>query len=196
MTERLGSHAQRPLSSSMKAWFEQALPVDARKPLGTAIDAQIALEDAVKRERAYAPDPIALRHLAMRAIELLPTRSNAPGPSSRPRAAEASRTFVSPDAAAPAPSRRSAASRTPAVRRQTPEEEEADEIAFLERELARLAEHERQNAAAAAAACTRGPWPRPRFGAGGRASAAVGGSVARPDVHRWSVRRGRRRGPV
>jgi len=73
-SERLGARAHRPLSSSLRAWFEQALPIDARKPLGTALDAQIALEDAIKRERAYAPDPGTLRQLATRALELLPPR--------------------------------------------------------------------------------------------------------------------------
>lgn len=156
VTERLGSHAQRPMSASLRAWFEQALPVDARKPLGTALDAQLALEDAIKRERAYAPDPGTLRHLATRAIELVPVRTLVVEPSAP--AAPAPLRVVPADAAA-APARRKAPSRKPAAPRPTPEEEEADEIAFLERELARLAAEERAAPAAVPPAAAQAPVP-------------------------------------
>ena len=158
VTERLGSHAQRPMSASLRAWFEQALPVDARKPLGTALDAQLALEDAIKRERAYAPDPGTLRHLATRAIELVPVRTLVVEPNAP--AAPAPLRVVSTDAAA-APARRKTPARKPAAPRPTPEEEEADEIAFLERELARLAAEEQATPAAVAPAAAPLPVPAP-----------------------------------
>ena len=166
VTERLGSHAHRPMSASLRAWFEQALPVDARKPLATALDAQIALEEAVKRERAYAPDPARCGTSPTRALELVPSaRARARRRPRRPprrRRCAWCRPRAAPQAEQ-APPRRRTTTRKPVARRPTPEEEEAEEIAFLERELARLAAEE-QRAGCDAARVARGR-PAPAVGA-------------------------------
>jgi hypothetical protein len=160
--ERLPNGRLRPLSSSLKGWLERALPIESRRPFATALEAQVALEDVLKKERAYAPTPAALKSFLQRyaAVGEAPALAagDAQGP---PRAAP----LAAEPGSAPAPAaprtharRERHAPRTPVVAsRLTPEQEEADEIRTLEAELARLARLE----ATAAVPPSAAPDPSP-----------------------------------
>lgn len=152
--ERPVTGRDRAISPSLRAWLERTLPIESRRPLSTALEAQVALEEAIKKERAYAPGASALKHFVERLGPLVTARPAEP-------AGAAPATPEARDTGRPAAGGRStvvslpgATSRRPA-RRPTPEEEEAEEIAFLEQELARLAAEEaaqKQDAAEPAAA--------------------------------------------
>ena len=144
-------------SSSLKGWFERALPLETRRHFGTALEAQLALEEILKKERSYAPSQSALKSLLQRHAACRP-EEQAASEAAAPRKASGARNvidFTPSPASQPAPgasqrSRGSSAPRTP-VRRLTPEEEEAEEILALEAELARIAQAEAAEAATAAA---------------------------------------------
>lgn len=137
--ERPPSGRERALSASLRAWLERTLPIESRRPLGTALEAQVALEEAIKKERAYAPGASALKHFVER---LGPLMKELAAPAA-PAVAERDSTPEASDTPTGATVVRLPGSRTKrAPRRPTPEEEQAEEIAFLERELARLAAEE------------------------------------------------------
>ena len=142
--ERLSTGPDRAITASLRAWLERALPVDTRKPFTTALDAQVALEAAIKKERAYAPGATAIKHFLDRVAPVLaevnwgaPVATHQDAEAAPAPANAADIPGVVPPAA-PA-GRRGGRSH---VRRLTPEEEEAEEIAFLEQELARIAAEE------------------------------------------------------
>ncbi|MCL4813941.1 MAG: hypothetical protein KJ061_15730, partial [Vicinamibacteraceae bacterium] len=130
--ERLVNGTAREVSASLRAWFERALPVEARRPFATALEAQVALEDAIKKERLYAPGAAALRGLYERYAQWLAEHPAAEGDEQEPEA-EAGGTQ-----AEAAPPRSSRAPRAPRALL----DEEAEEIRALEETLARLAAEE------------------------------------------------------
>ena len=52
---------RKPLSPALHAWLERALPLQARKPFGTARQANVALEQILIKERRLGVAPAALR---------------------------------------------------------------------------------------------------------------------------------------
>ncbi|MCL4847225.1 MAG: hypothetical protein KJ066_11860, partial [Acidobacteria bacterium] len=159
--ERLANGTVRPLSPALSAWFERALPHQTRRPFNTALDAQVALEEAIKKERLYAPSSSALkaflqRFEARRALVAPAVASTEDGPTSSTTVA-----VTTPDAPpkprTPARARRATPvtpvtpKASPPTRRLTPEEEEEEEIKALEAELARLARLEADEATRAVA---------------------------------------------
>ncbi len=144
--ERLPNGTVRQLSTSLKGWFERALPIESRKPYGSAQEAQLGLEDALKRESSYSPSSGALKSFLQRYESSKPRKGVAQG--QRPASAaqsEGEGTAALPAATVPA----EPASRPGRRRRLTPEEESAEEIRAMEAELARLAREEAASAAVA-----------------------------------------------
>ena len=150
--ERFSTGRDRPLTASLRAWLERTLPLESRRPLATALEAQVALEEALKKDKSYAPGASALKHFVERVTPVLEQLATPTAPAAVPaRASTSSRLSVVPEPRSePAPS--AATTRGKRPRRPTPEEEEADEIAFLEQELARLAAEETAATIAAEAA--------------------------------------------
>lgn len=158
--ERLPNGAVRDMSPALIAWFERALPLESRRPFGTASEAHLALEEVLKKERLYAPASSALKSFLERYDSCCPTAEPAHKserhPESHATGGSSSRAAAS---AAPSNRRGRGPSRTPPpVRRLTPDEEQAEEIRALEAELARLAQVEAAEALAAALA--KGGSPR------------------------------------
>ena len=142
--ERLGGGAARPMTASLRAWFERALPLESRRPFATALEAQIALESVVTREVAYSPRPGALRTLLHRYEELRDHGVGASPDAARERDAGSASDRQSTQepgnegprvASTTSPRRRGGGKGRKAP---TADELEAQEIARLEAELARL----------------------------------------------------------
>jgi hypothetical protein len=153
--ERLTNSTVRPLSAALTTWFERALPLQTRRPFNTALDAQVALEEAIKKERAYAPSSSALKAFLQRFEARRDLVAPAVPETGGASAANAAVAVTAPAAAAPPKPRPPARARRstpvppkagPPPRRLTPEEEEEEEIKALEAELARLARLEADEA--------------------------------------------------
>ncbi len=143
--ERLPNGTVRQLSTSLKAWFERALPIEHRKPYATALEAQLGLEDALKKESSYSPSPGALKSFLQRYDSGKPREDGTRGSRHAAPAHTGSHgTASGSTATAPA----GPASRAVGRRRLTPEEESAEEIRAMEAELVRLAREEAASAAA------------------------------------------------
>jgi hypothetical protein len=151
--ERLPNGTVRPLSSSLRGWFERSLPVESRRPFGTALEAQLALDEVLKKERAYAPSQSALKSFLQRYHASHQAGKDAQDATAKARPAKGTVIDFSPPSQ-PATGRtgteKSRTSTRGARRRLTPEEEEAEEIRALEAELARIAQHEAAAASNAA----------------------------------------------
>ena len=141
--ERLAGGATRPMTASLRAWFERALPLETRRPLATAVEAQIALEDVITREVAYAPRPGTLRTFFERYQGRLGGAAGEPATGRGARGGGRRGTH----AEKPGENRRG---RHRAVQ-QTQEELEAAELRRLEEELARLTQQELEASASPAA---------------------------------------------
>jgi hypothetical protein len=146
--ERLPDGTVRPLSAPLKAWLERALPLESRKPFTTALDAQMAFEDLIKKARGYSPSAASLKAFLQR-YEVCLAKETTP-PEARPREVpargSAGRTKTSTSLSTPVQreAARPAAGGSHTTRQSTPrplspEEEAADEVRSLEAELARLA---------------------------------------------------------
>jgi hypothetical protein len=141
--ERFASGRERALSAGLRAWLERTLPIESRRPLATALEAQMALEDAIKKDKSYAPGVSALKHFLERVEPVLTAlraarRPETDGLDDSDNVLALRLPAPAPVAPAPPPAATSRPSKK-APKRPSPDEEEAEEIAFLERELARLA---------------------------------------------------------